>query len=81
MKLPRDVDGHALARRLVGYGYVISRQTGSHIRLSSTFKGEQHHVTIPAHTPLKPGTLSAVLKDVARYLDMSLPQLLEALFR
>ena len=41
MKLPRDVDGRALARRLVGYGYVISRQTGSHIRLSSTFKGEQ----------------------------------------
>lgn len=81
MKLPRDVDGRVLAHRLAIYGYVISRQTGSHIRLSSTFKGEQHHITIPAHTPLKAGTLSAVLKDVARYLDVPLPELVEALFR
>ena len=39
MKLPRDVGGEELAALLVKYGYGITRQTGSHIRLTSTVKG------------------------------------------
>ncbi|NYE57789.1 putative RNA binding protein YcfA (HicA-like mRNA interferase family) [Carboxydothermus ferrireducens DSM 11255] len=35
----------------------VTRQTGSHIRLTTTLKGE-HHVTIPLHDPLKIGTLN-----------------------
>ncbi|HUT98854.1 MAG TPA: type II toxin-antitoxin system HicA family toxin [bacterium] len=34
MKLPRDVSGVKLARRLGKLGYVVTRQTGSHIRLA-----------------------------------------------
>jgi len=50
------------------------------MRLSSSFKGIQHHVTIPAHSPLKIGTLSQILYDVAGYLELTLDQLVEKLF-
>jgi predicted RNA binding protein YcfA (HicA-like mRNA interferase family) len=34
MKLPRDVSGNQLAKALAVLGYRVSRQTGSHIRLT-----------------------------------------------
>ena len=69
MKLPRDLGGEELARRLAVFGYSVTRRSGSHIRLTSTHKGSEHHVTIPAHRVLKIGTLAAVLKDIAAYLE------------
>jgi hypothetical protein len=50
------------------------------MRLTSHFKTTEHHVTIPAHDPLKIGTLSQILSDVATYLDVSRDELIEALF-
>ena len=49
MKLPRDVSGETLAKALRVLGYEISRQSGSHLRLTTTQHG-QHHVTIPRDT-------------------------------
>src|SRR5205807_6001297 len=49
--------------------YEIRRQTGSHLRLTSSACGREHHNTIPAHPSLKLGTLSAILSDVAAYLS------------
>jgi predicted RNA binding protein YcfA (HicA-like mRNA interferase family) len=59
MKLPRDVSGADLAKRLGHLGYAVTRQTGSHLRLS-TSEPKQHHVTIPNHDPLKVGTPPAM---------------------
>lgn len=50
------------------------------MRLSSFEKGSEHHITIPRHKPLRIGTLSRILKDVASYLDMDRQQLIEELF-
>jgi hypothetical protein len=50
------------------------------MRLSSRFQGVQHHITIPAHSPLKIGTLSQILSDVAGYLELTRDQLAEKLF-
>jgi predicted RNA binding protein YcfA (HicA-like mRNA interferase family) len=69
MRLPRDVGGQDLIVLLRRYGYEATRQTGSHIRLTTTMNGE-HHVTIPRHKPLRVGTLHSILKDVAAHLDM-----------
>jgi predicted RNA binding protein YcfA (HicA-like mRNA interferase family) len=82
MKLPRDVSGDDLARRLTSLGYRITRQTGSHMRLTllSEEHGE-HHVTVPRHSPLRVGTFSSILTDVARHLGMSRDKLVETLFR
>jgi predicted RNA binding protein YcfA (HicA-like mRNA interferase family) len=81
LKLPRDLDGNKLAPLLRPYGYEITRQTGSHLRLTSTLKGREHHVTIPAHRELSVGTLHSILRAVATYLEMDLPALLDDLFR
>jgi predicted RNA binding protein YcfA (HicA-like mRNA interferase family) len=79
MRLPRDLTGAALAVLLKPYGYEITLQTGSHMRLT-TLVGGEHHVTIPAHSPLRVGTLNAVLRDVAEHLGLSREMLLVSLF-
>ena len=70
MKLPRDLSGVELTRLLRGYGYEITRQTGSHLRLTSSIRGAQHHIAVPAHKNLKVGTLGSILKEVAAYLEL-----------
>lgn len=40
MKLPRNLTGLALVKNLEVLGYQITRQTGSHIRLSTLQNGE-----------------------------------------
>ncbi len=53
MKLPRDVPGMELASLLRRHGYEITRQTGSHLRLTSVAKGSEHQITIPRHRHLR----------------------------
>jgi predicted RNA binding protein YcfA (HicA-like mRNA interferase family) len=81
MRLPRDVGGDELASLLSRYGYDLTRQTGSHLRLTSSLRDTEHHVTIPRHNPLKVGTLSSILKDVAAYLDTDKQEFIEELFK
>lgn len=66
-------------RLLRRYGYVVTRQTGSHIRLTTTQVGE-HHITIPHHSPLLVGTLNAILRDVAQHLEIDRDTLIALLF-
>ncbi len=79
MKLPRDLSGRALAGALKKFGYKPTRQTGSHIRLTTEQKG-QHHITIPEHNVLKIGTLSHILADVALHFEISRDELIQKLF-
>jgi len=60
-------------------GYRIERQTGSHIRLTTTKNGE-HHITIPNHSPIKVGTLNAILKDIANHFETTRENLIDQLF-
>ncbi len=79
MRLPRDLSGSDLAQSLRTLGYSISRQTGSHLRLT-TYEHGEHHLTIPQHAPLRIGTLSAILADVAAHFEISREELLARLF-
>ncbi|MCX6843161.1 MAG: type II toxin-antitoxin system HicA family toxin [candidate division WOR-3 bacterium] len=79
MKLPRDVSGHDLVRRLSRFGYVVTRQVGSHMRLTTQEHG-QHHVTIPAHDELRVGTLEYILDSVAHHLGLDRQELTQQLF-
>jgi predicted RNA binding protein YcfA (HicA-like mRNA interferase family) len=79
MKLPRDISGQTLVKALLKLGYEPTRQTGSHIRLTTQQNGE-HHVTIPAHNPLKIGTLNAILQAVAQHFELTRDALLKLLF-
>ena len=75
MKLPRDVSGDDLAKALKVLGYKVTRQTGSHMRLT-TIEGGEHHITIPRHDPLRIGTFAAILDDVATHFQLSRDELL-----
>jgi len=81
MKLPRDVGGQELAALLGKYGYKITRQTGSHMRLTSNFKGLEHHITIPEHKPLGVGIMDHIVRELAAYLEIEHQQLIQELFR
>ena len=78
MRLPRDVSGDDLVRALRQYGYVVTRQTGSHMRLT-THANDEHHVTVPKHSSLKVGTLNGILKDVANHLGVDRDELIRTL--
>ena len=56
MKLPCSCSGLELANKLAEVGYEVSRQTGSHIRLTTQQNGEHHitfrNMTLYQHDPL-----------------------------
>jgi len=79
VKLPRDLSGLELTKALARLGYQLTRQSGSHIRLTTQRRGE-HHITVPAHDPLKVGTLTALLRDVSGHFDMTRDEVLRELF-
>lgn len=80
MKLPLDLSGEQLAASLSRHGYEVTRQTGSHIRLTSRAQGRPHHITIPRHGVLRVGTLSAIPREIGANLEMSRDDLLGSLF-
>jgi predicted RNA binding protein YcfA (HicA-like mRNA interferase family) len=79
MKVPRDISGDKLIQLLQRFGYENTRQTGSHIRLTTQENG-QHHVTVPDHNPLKIGTLNSILRSVAEHCGLNKDELLERMF-
>lgn len=79
MRLPRDVSGADLVARLRVLQHAVTRQSGSHIRLTTRLKGE-HHITIPAHDPPRVSTLGAILAEIASHHSLSREELLFLLF-
>jgi predicted RNA binding protein YcfA (HicA-like mRNA interferase family) len=79
-KIPRDIGANELIK-LLGkmYSYKPTRQTGSHIRLTTDLPS-QHHITIPNHNPVKLGTLSAILNDVAVHLKKTKQEIIDEMF-
>ena len=80
MKIPRDLHGTEPAKLLEKLGYHITRQTGSHMRLT-TLNSPVHHITIPNHTHLKTGTLDSILREAAGQLGLSKEEVVERLRR
>ncbi len=79
MKLPRDLSGQDLVKTLKKLGYEVTHQTGSQIRLTTQKQGE-NHITIPAHNPLKIGTLKAILREIGNHFQLNRDELLNQLF-
>ncbi len=75
MKLPRDDTGQQLVKALQVLGYEVTRQRGSHIRITTTQNGE-HHEAVPAHSPIKTGTLAGILKGIAAHHGLTVAELL-----
>ena len=81
MKLPRDLSGTEVARRLARhYGYRVTRTRGSHMTVTLTAEGEQHQVTVPRHREVRIGTLDAIIADVAAFLGLPKHAVRDTLF-
>jgi predicted RNA binding protein YcfA (HicA-like mRNA interferase family) len=79
MKVPRDLSTADLEKALRrAFGYEFVRQLGSHRRFTTRIGGE-HHLTIPNHDPLRPGTLRAILGEVMTHHHLTLEQALQRL--
>ncbi|MBI5218756.1 MAG: type II toxin-antitoxin system HicA family toxin [Bacteroidia bacterium] len=79
MKIPRDLSGSQLIKKLQNLGYKVTRQSGSHVRLTTNLNGE-HHITVPNHDFLRIGTLSHILQEVANHFGKTKEEILEMLF-
>jgi len=66
-------------KKLEKLGYKPSRQAGSHLRVTTKENGT-HHLTIPDHSPVKIGTLSNILNDIAFHFRISKKELTDKLF-
>jgi predicted RNA binding protein YcfA (HicA-like mRNA interferase family) len=67
-----------LARALRVLGYAVTRQKGSHTRITTQQDGENHEV-IPCHHPIKTGTLAGILKRIAAHHGLTVEELLQKL--
>ncbi len=79
MRLPRNLSGGDLVKRLEHLGYRVTRQTGSHIRLTCD-QPETHHITVPNHDALRIGTLAAIVADVGAHQRLDREDLVRNLF-
>ena len=75
MKLPRDVPGNDLAQALKLLGYDVTRQTGSHMRLT-TSEGGEHHYNYSATQSFARRNSRGNLGDVAAHFGLSRDELL-----
>jgi predicted RNA binding protein YcfA (HicA-like mRNA interferase family) len=80
VRIPTDLSGQQLVKALSKLGYDLTRQKGSHIRLSAELPEGQHHITVPNHSPIRVGTLKAILDEIASRFGISRDALLEKLF-
>jgi len=79
-RIPRDLSGKDLCKQLERFGYAITRQTGSHIRLTAQQSTQEHHITIPHHDPIKIGALNKILHDISESLKISKEKLIQQLW-
>ncbi len=79
MKLPRDLSGEELVKHLCKrWAYEKVHQAGSHIILQ-TQQPTSHRIAVPAHSPLKIGTLNAILSAIAAHKNVAKEQVLKDL--
>jgi len=79
MKLPRDLSGEGLVKHLVKlWGYRQVHQVGSHVILQ-TQHPTPHRIAIPAHIPLRVGTLNGILASIAAHKNVSKADILKDL--
>lgn len=79
MKTPRDLSWQDVVRALARRGYAVVRRRGSHIRLTTSLGGT-HHLSVPAHDPIRVGTLEGIVTEAAQHFGTTKNELMEELF-
>ena len=75
-KLP-VISGKKLISILIGIGYQVVRQRGSHVRLEKSTNAGFHKITIPNHNPIAKGTLNDIITKVSIWNQIPKDKLIE----
>lgn len=79
MKLPRDASGRDVVKALCrDWGYRQVHQVGSHIILQ-TDSPLPHRLSVPDHSPIRVGTLNAIVRAVAQHQGVDRQDVLRTL--
>ena len=79
MKLPRDLSGARLVQVLCReFDYRVVHQVGSHVILQ-TESPRHHRLAVPDHSPVRIGTLNAILRAVANAKDIDKREIVDRL--
>lgn len=79
MKIPRNLSGSDLVNVFCrDWGYRVVHREGSHVVLETEEPSHQR-IAVPAHKTLRVGTLSAILRAVARHKGVERQELLKSL--
>jgi predicted RNA binding protein YcfA (HicA-like mRNA interferase family) len=79
LKIPKDIYGRDFADHLIRHWeFVQTRQNGSHILLR-TERPSGMTVSVPAHKPMRPGTLRQLIVDIAEHKSVALEEILRKL--
>jgi predicted RNA binding protein YcfA (HicA-like mRNA interferase family) len=79
VKLPRNISGEQLADHICRHwDYIRITQVGSHIMLRTETPSRSKQV-IPAHAPLRIGTLSKILGQIAAHKQVAREDILRGL--
>ena len=73
------VSGKELIRLLESLGYKVTRQRGSHVRLSKLTSAGKHKITIPDHNPVAKGTLADILGKVSIWCQIDKQEIINQL--
>ena len=64
------ISGLDVIKRLKKFGFIATRQKGSHVRLEK-YDGEKTiKITVPLHSEVKKGTLNRIIKDANLTLEL-----------
>jgi predicted RNA binding protein YcfA (HicA-like mRNA interferase family) len=79
MKLPRDLSGEEQVKHLCKrWEYLKIHPVGSHIILQ-TQNPTPHRIAVPEHTPLRIGTLNAILSSIAAHKNVPKENILDGM--
>jgi predicted RNA binding protein YcfA (HicA-like mRNA interferase family) len=79
MKIPRDLSGEDLVRLLCrNWSNRVVHQVGSHIVLETETPSHQR-IAVPAHKNLRLGTLSVILRAIAKHKGVERSEILRGL--
>jgi predicted RNA binding protein YcfA (HicA-like mRNA interferase family) len=79
VRVPKDLYGRDFANHLIRkWAFRELRQTGSHIILRTEIP-TRYTVSVPAHKPLRPGTLREMISAIADHKQMDRSEILRDL--
>ena len=65
----KSLDSSEIIKILEYFGFTISSQKGSHIKLVKQTSFQKQVLTIPNHKELKKGTIKAIFNQASRFIS------------